>query len=76
MTPLARLTTCRDDENITVDDYLEPTQRTAPILSGFYYISKLFRCKLCMEYQRRTDDLSHRTIVQQAQAGQATATKR
>jgi hypothetical protein len=33
----------RDDEYITAEGYLEPPEGSVSVLSGFYYISKLFR---------------------------------
>lgn len=40
---ILQLTQDSDDEYITEEGYLDQPEGRTPILSGFYYISKLFR---------------------------------
>ncbi len=41
-----------DDGYLTEEAYLEQPDGQTPIISGFYYLSKLFRCNFVIAWTR------------------------
>jgi hypothetical protein len=53
--PLTPSAYCSDDDYITRTGYLKQDEGYTPILTGFYYISKLFRREIGSVTERDVD---------------------